>query len=441
METILVVDDDDLVREILAIRFGSLGYRCLEAENGEAALALLATTPVDCILLDSMMPMLSGAEMVMRLRANPDWSGIPVLMLTHCASLEERRRALALGAGAFLAKPFAMDEVVALVRKLIDGRTNRAVRRLKVTVMGSVALSAALPGAAMAGTTEPVPNAPSVSVTAPAPNPARPADTPPRTDIPAPDPAAQLPSAQAAAPVSQDEAKPVYTVALVQGFTDTTRGAPGGRETSASFTYADGRRTGYTVQVDHARRFGATDTTALVQIDRRLTRRTSGYLALTATPDAAFRERWGVRAGISGAVATGLEIGTDTRLAQYRDGLKLAATPSVTLSAWREQAALNLGYISLWSLSGEDRGNRRDGFTARLTLRPENKPSFLAGLARYPEVETGIARQVTSRYAGIAYPVSGRLRLSAGFASDRYESQFTRNTVTIGLSMRLNKPG
>lgn len=438
METILVVDDDELVREILAIRFGSLGYRCFEAENGEVALALLAGTPVDCIVLDSMMPMLSGAEMVMRLRANPDWSSIPVLMLTHCASLEERRRALALGAGAFLAKPFAMDEVVALVRKLIDGRKSRAVRRLKVTVMGSVALSAALPGAAMALPHEPVRNAPTAIPTASGPT--QLTDTPPRTDIPAPDPAAQLPSAQPAAPVPEDQAKPVHTVALVQGFTDTSNGALGGRETSASYTYADGRRTAYTVQIDHARRFGATDTTALVQIDRRLAQRMGGYLGLTSTPGADFRERWGVRAGLSGAVVTGLEIGADTRLAEYRDGLKLAATPSVTLSAWREQVAFNLGYISLWSLSGADKGNRRDGFTARLNLRPENKPSFLAGLARYPEVETGIARQVTSRYAGIAYPVSRRLRLSAGYASDRYESLFTRNTVTIGLSVRLNKP-
>lgn len=448
METILVVDDDDLVREILAIRFGNLGFRCLEASNGEASLALLETTPVHCIVLDTMMPMLSGPEMVMRLRANPAWSGIPVVMLTHCASIEERRRALALGAAAFLAKPFTLDDVVAQVRTVIAERPKQPVRRLKVTVMGSVALSAALPGAALAHATEPAPApvAATVPAKAPAGTPtAAPADPPP-SDIPAPDPAAQTPSPRIdplpGTPDAAEERPPTYSVALIQGFSGANGNrTPGGRETSAVLTYADGRGTGYTVQVDHARRFGATDTSLLAQIDRRLGDRVGGYLGLSATPDADFRERWGVRGGLTGGVARGVEVLLDSRLAEYGDGVKLAATPSVTVTGARERWSFNAGYISLWSLTGIDEGSRRDGFTTRLTVRPSDKTSFLAGLARYPEVETTIARTVTSRFVGASHAIAPRLRLSASYANDRYAQLFTRHTVTVGLSFRLDKPG
>ena len=111
MLTILVVDDEEPVRQLLADVFADRGYRALQAQNGRHALNILQTEHVDLVLTDMMMPQLTGADLCRHLKTRPETRTIPVI-LTSAAG---REVADGTGADAFLDKPFQLGEVEALV--------------------------------------------------------------------------------------------------------------------------------------------------------------------------------------------------------------------------------------------------------------------------------------------------------------------------------------
>ena len=101
---ILLVEDDDANRTILAEFFRTRGHRVDEAASGPEALALAASSPPDLVVLDVQLPGMDGFEVLSRLRSGPD-TGPPVLALTALAMAGDRERVLAAGADAYLAKP------------------------------------------------------------------------------------------------------------------------------------------------------------------------------------------------------------------------------------------------------------------------------------------------------------------------------------------------
>jgi class 3 adenylate cyclase len=103
---ILVVDDDEDNRNVLARRLGREGYTVRMAADGGAALAALGVEPVDLVLLDVMMPGLDGYEVLKRLKADPASRSIPVVMISALDEIRSVVRCLELGAEDYLPKPF-----------------------------------------------------------------------------------------------------------------------------------------------------------------------------------------------------------------------------------------------------------------------------------------------------------------------------------------------
>jgi two-component system, OmpR family, response regulator MprA len=114
---LLIVDDDRDVRDSLHRALGYAGFAVATAADGAEALAWVARSPVDLIVLDVLMPMLDGLETCKALRGRGDTT--PVLMLTARESVDDRVTGLAAGADDYLVKPFALRELVARVNALL----------------------------------------------------------------------------------------------------------------------------------------------------------------------------------------------------------------------------------------------------------------------------------------------------------------------------------
>jgi len=122
---ILVADDDPLVVELIEFKLTSRGYDVLTASDGEAALASSIADHPDLIVLDAMMPVLDGYEVLRRLRGDARTRLIPVIMLTARKKESDVLSGLALGARDYLVKPFMPEELVARIGKLlaVEGRS------------------------------------------------------------------------------------------------------------------------------------------------------------------------------------------------------------------------------------------------------------------------------------------------------------------------------
>ena len=117
---ILVVEDDRRMAAFLDRALSYAGYRVAVTEDGERALAAAEARAPDLVVLDVMLPGIDGLEVARRLRAGN--SGVPILMLTAREGLDDRIEGLDAGADDYLAKPFALQELLARLRALLRGR-------------------------------------------------------------------------------------------------------------------------------------------------------------------------------------------------------------------------------------------------------------------------------------------------------------------------------
>jgi two-component system response regulator MprA len=120
---ILVVDDEPAVRDAVQRALTFEGYDVELAREGGEALDVLATAPVDAVVLDVLMPNIDGFEVCRRLRSVGDTT--PVLMLTARRAVSDRVAGLDAGADDYLAKPFALQELLARLRALLRRTTDR----------------------------------------------------------------------------------------------------------------------------------------------------------------------------------------------------------------------------------------------------------------------------------------------------------------------------
>ncbi|MBI4636736.1 MAG: response regulator [Candidatus Rokubacteria bacterium] len=117
--TILVVEDEDGIRDLLAESLSALGYRTVTAASAEAALGILETTPPDLILTDVHMGAMSGIELTARVKRDPRFQLTPVVILTAVSDLDARVAGLSAGADDFFAKPFDLLELRTRVAALL----------------------------------------------------------------------------------------------------------------------------------------------------------------------------------------------------------------------------------------------------------------------------------------------------------------------------------
>jgi two-component system phosphate regulon response regulator PhoB len=124
MPTILVVDDDPAIREMITLALTRDGYEVLEAGNALDARQTIASRAPDLILLDWMMPGQSGFEFTRALQRDSAHKQIPVIMLTARGQEEDKVAALEAGADDYIAKPFSVSELLARIKAVLR-RTSR----------------------------------------------------------------------------------------------------------------------------------------------------------------------------------------------------------------------------------------------------------------------------------------------------------------------------
>lgn len=119
MSRILVVDDDELVRDVVANRLRKAGHEIVCSGDGEDGLALATESAFDLVLLDSMMPKLSGVEVCRRLRDDDRTKQVAIILLTARSQEADVARGFAAGADDYVAKPFSPKELESRVEAIL----------------------------------------------------------------------------------------------------------------------------------------------------------------------------------------------------------------------------------------------------------------------------------------------------------------------------------
>lgn len=114
--TVLLVEDESAQREVLSYNLEAEGFRVASAENGEEALLLVDEVSPDLIVLDWMLPNVSGIEVCRRLKARSDTRNVPIIMLSARSEEVDRVRGLETGADDYVIKPYSVVELMARVR-------------------------------------------------------------------------------------------------------------------------------------------------------------------------------------------------------------------------------------------------------------------------------------------------------------------------------------
>ena len=153
--TVLIVEDEPAQREVLAYNLEAEGFRVSRAENGEEALLLIAEEAPDLIVLDWMLPNVSGIEVCRQLKMRADTRGVPVIMLSARSEEVDKVRGLETGADDYVIKPYSVVELMARVRAqlrrtrpstvggrleyediVLDSETHRVTRSEKALKLG-----------------------------------------------------------------------------------------------------------------------------------------------------------------------------------------------------------------------------------------------------------------------------------------------------------------
>ncbi|MFB2531210.1 response regulator transcription factor [Paracoccus sp. p4-l81] len=119
-QTVLIVEDEDNIALALDYLLTREGYAHSRLATGAGAVDQIRATRPDLVLLDVMLPEVSGYEICQDVRMDPGLADVKILMMTARGSTMERRKGLALGADGFIAKPFELGELRAEVRRLLD---------------------------------------------------------------------------------------------------------------------------------------------------------------------------------------------------------------------------------------------------------------------------------------------------------------------------------
>lgn len=139
-KSILIVEDERDLADLMAFNLGKSGYRTRVARDGHSALNLVADERPDLILLDVMLPELSGTEVASRLRTSPATSKIPLIMVTAKADEVDQLVGLAVGADDYITKPFSMKVLTARIEAVLR-RTGESPQSGSMLTLGDMSIN------------------------------------------------------------------------------------------------------------------------------------------------------------------------------------------------------------------------------------------------------------------------------------------------------------
>ncbi len=116
---VLAVDDSPTMLNMLGMMLRQQGYETLTAKDGLEALQRLQNQPVDLVITDVNMPNMDGFALITAIRANPSWSGMPIIVLSTEAAPQDHRAGLRRGADLYVTKPVKPADLMAMVRSLL----------------------------------------------------------------------------------------------------------------------------------------------------------------------------------------------------------------------------------------------------------------------------------------------------------------------------------
>ncbi|MDH4118114.1 MAG: response regulator [Acidimicrobiia bacterium] len=117
--TILIAEDDPDIRDLVVFRLERAGWQVLEAGDGEQALEIIRSKKPDLVIVDWMMPVMSGIELISELREDPETGSLPILMLSARAQETDIVHGFTSGANDYLTKPFSPQELFLRVQALL----------------------------------------------------------------------------------------------------------------------------------------------------------------------------------------------------------------------------------------------------------------------------------------------------------------------------------
>jgi two-component system, chemotaxis family, response regulator WspR len=124
-KNILIVEDDNFVAEVYLAKLSEMGYETVLAQNGEEGLTELKKGKVDLILLDILMPIMNGIEMLEEVKKNEEWKNIPVILLTNIGEKESIQKVREMGVKDYLIKShFTPAEVIEKVESVFKENNN-----------------------------------------------------------------------------------------------------------------------------------------------------------------------------------------------------------------------------------------------------------------------------------------------------------------------------
>lgn len=126
-KTVLIVDDESSIREMIAVALEMADYRVLEADNAQDAHAIVVDEKPDLLLLDWMMPGTSGLELARRLKRDETTAELPIILLTAKGEEDNKIQGLEAGADDYITKPFSPRELVARLKAVLRRTTPKGV--------------------------------------------------------------------------------------------------------------------------------------------------------------------------------------------------------------------------------------------------------------------------------------------------------------------------
>ncbi len=126
MKNVLIVEDSKAIRSVMRVALEEAGdFYAVEVTNGFEALKTLPSRRFDLIITDINMPDINGLELIGFVKSNPTYRNIPLIIVTTEKTEEDKKRGMALGAAAYVVKPFKKEDFVGVVKKTLEGGGGR----------------------------------------------------------------------------------------------------------------------------------------------------------------------------------------------------------------------------------------------------------------------------------------------------------------------------